>query len=66
MALVDHTARAVTVEQIHSEEESLWQQLEGSMGFDEKIQEIRAHEPLNLGLNVNGVHIWKCLRLQAC
>jgi hypothetical protein len=66
MTLVDHTTRAIPVQKVDSQKESLWEQLEGSMSFDEEIEEIGAHKPLDLCLDVDGIHIWESLGLKLC
>ena len=57
VTLVDHATGAVAIEQVNGEEESLGQQLEGSVSFYQEVKKIGAHEPLDLGLNVNRVDI---------
>lgn len=57
VALVDDTARAVPIEKVYSEEQGLRQKLEGGMGFDEEVEKIWSHEPLDFGLDVNRVDI---------
>jgi hypothetical protein len=64
MAFVDYATGAVTVEKVDGKEESFWEQLEGSVSLNKKIEQIGAHEPLDFSLNVNGVDIWQSLRLQ--
>jgi hypothetical protein len=53
VAFVDDAAGAVAVEQVDSKEEGLRQQLEGGMSFDQEVEEVGAHEPLDLCLDVN-------------
>jgi hypothetical protein len=57
VALVHDTAGAVAVEKVDSEKQSLRQQLEGGVSFDQKVKEVWAHEPLDLSLNVNGIDV---------
>lgn len=57
VTLVDDTLRAVSVEQVHGKEESLGEQLEGVVSFEEEVEEVGTHEPLDLGLNLNGVDV---------
>jgi hypothetical protein len=53
MTLVNDAARAVAVEEVDSEEQCLREELEGGMGFDEEVEEVWAHEPLDLSLDVD-------------
>jgi hypothetical protein len=53
VTLVDDTARAVPVEEVDSKEECLWEELEGGVGLDEKVNEVWSHEPLDLLLDVD-------------
>jgi hypothetical protein len=53
VSLVDHSLRTVSVEQVDSEEEGLGEKREGSMSFDQEVDQIRSHEPLNLLLNID-------------
>ena len=57
VTLVDNAAGAVAVEEVDRQEEGLGQQLEGSVGFNQEVEEVGAHEPLDLGLDVNGVDV---------
>ena len=54
---VDHSAGAVSVEQVDGEVEGFGEEGEGGVGFDEKVQEVGPHKPLNFGLDVNAGHI---------
>src|ERR1700733_2099349 len=53
VTLVDDTARAVPVDEVDSEKEGLGEELEGSVGLDEKVNEIWSHKPLDLLLDVD-------------
>ena len=53
MFLIHDSSGAIPVEQVDSEVEGLGKKLEGSVGLDEKIEQIGPHEPLDLGLNVD-------------
>lgn len=55
--LVDDTPGAVSVEEVDGKEQSLGEQREGGVGFDEKVDEVRPHEPLNLALHVDEIGI---------
>ena len=57
VALVDNAARAVPVEEVDGEEKSVRQELEGVVGLEEKIKEIRPHEPLDLLLDLDRVDV---------
>jgi hypothetical protein len=37
--------------------------LEGGVSLNQEVQEVRTHEPLDFGLNVDGFHIRESLRL---
>lgn len=63
VALVDNTAGAVAVEEVDSKEQGLWKELEGGVSLNEEVEEVGSHEPLDLGLNVNGVDVWHRLGL---
>ena len=54
---------AVAVEKVDSQEQSLRQQLEGSVSFNQEVKEAGTHEPLDLGLDVDRVDIRQGLRL---
>lgn len=64
MSLVHNTLRAVSVEEVDGQEESGRQELECGVRFDQEVKQIRAHEPLDLRLNVNRVDIGKRSRLE--
>lgn len=53
MALVDDTLRAVSVEEVNGKEECLGEELKGVVCFEEKVKEVRTHEPLDLGLDLD-------------
>lgn len=57
MALVDHSLGAVAVEKVDCEKQSLGQELKGRVSFHQEIEQIWPHEPLNLGLNINGIDV---------
>jgi hypothetical protein len=61
MALVYDTAGAVAVEEINGKEECLGQELESGVSFDQEVEEVGTHEPLDLCLNVNRVDVWQSL-----
>jgi hypothetical protein len=63
VTLVDDTARAVSVEQVDSEEKGLGEELEGSVGLDEKVNEVWSHEPFDLLLDVDRRNIGQGLVL---
>ena len=43
--------------------QGLGEELEGSMCFDEEVDEVGSHKPLNLLLDVNRGNVWKSLVL---
>lgn len=53
VTLVDDAAGAVAVEKVDSKEEGLGQQLESGVSFDQEVEEVGAHEPLDLCLDVD-------------
>lgn len=55
--LVDDTLGAVPIEKVDGEEEGLGKERKGGMSFDEKVDEIRSHKPLDLPLHVDQVGI---------
>ena len=57
VALVDNATRAVPVEEVDGEEESIWQELESVVSLEKKVEKIRPHEPLDLLLDFNGVDV---------
>lgn len=57
VSLVDDTFRAVSVEQVNGQEESRRQQLKGGMGFNQEIEQVGTHEPLNLGLDIDRLNV---------
>lgn len=57
MTFVDNTFRAVTIKEVDCKEQCGGLQLEGGMRFDEEIEEVWTHEPLDFSLNVNGFYI---------
>lgn len=59
VSLVDNTLRAVSVKQVDGQEQRRGKELEGSVGFDEEVQQVGAHEPLDLGLNIDGFDVGK-------
>lgn len=61
--LVHDPFRAVTVQEVDSEEQCLGQQLEGSVGLDEEVDEVGTHKPLDLSLHVDEASIWEGLVL---
>lgn len=50
---VHQPLRAVPVKEIDCEKERLGEEREGSMGLNEEVDEVRPHEPLDVGLCVN-------------
>lgn len=57
MTLVNHSLGAVTVQQVDGQKQGGRHELEGSVGLDEEVQEVWAHEPLNLGLDINRLDV---------
>lgn len=57
MTLVDNTLGAVTIHDIDGKEESLLEHTESTMGFDEKVDQVGTHEPLNLLLHVDAIGV---------
>jgi len=53
VTLVYDTAGAVAVEEVDGQVEGLGKQLEGVVGFEQEVQQVWAHEPLDLSLNLN-------------
>lgn len=58
VTLVDNALGAVPVEEVDGKEKGLGEKLEGRVGLDEEVEEVRSHEPLDLSLDVNRSHIW--------
>jgi hypothetical protein len=63
VALVNHTSRAISIEEVDGEEEGLGEKLKGGMSFDQEVNQIRTHEPLDFLLNINGSYVWQGLIL---
>ena len=61
---VDDPLGTVSIEDVDCKEESLGLKPKGSMGFDQEVEQVRTHEPLNLGLKVDGSNIGEGLDLQ--
>jgi len=59
VTLVHDPLRAVSVEKVDGQKQCGRLQLKGGMCLDEEVEKIRAHEPLNLGLDVNGLDVGK-------
>jgi hypothetical protein len=56
--LVHNSLRAVSIEEVNREEESLGKEAEGGMGLDEEVDQVRSHEPLDLALHIDEGSIW--------
>lgn len=63
VSLVDHSLGTVTVQEVDRQEQSRWQELERSVGLDQEVEKIGAHEPLNLSLDVDRFHVGDRLSL---
>jgi hypothetical protein len=63
VSLVDYPLRAVPVQQVDGQEQGRRHKLEGSVGLDQEVKKVRAHEPLNLGLNIDGLDVGDGLTL---
>lgn len=59
MSLVHHTLGAVSVQEVDCQEQRCGKKLEGCVCFDQEVQQVWAHEPLDLGLDIDGFHIRK-------
>ena len=57
MSLVNHTLGAVSVQEVDGQEQRGRKELEGGMGFNQEVQQVGTHEPLNLGLDIDRFHI---------
>ena len=53
VAFVDNTAGAVAVKKVDGKEKGLGQQLESGVSFNQKVEEVGTHKPLDLCLDVN-------------
>lgn len=59
MPLVHHPLRAVPVQEIDRQEQRGGKKLERGMGFDQEVEEVRTHEPLDLRLDIDRFDIGK-------
>lgn len=59
MSLVDNSPRAIPIKDVDRQEQRRREELEGGMSLDQKVQEVGTHEPLDLGLDIDGFHIGK-------
>lgn len=57
MSLVNHTLGAVSVQEVDGQEQRGRKELESGMGFNQEVQQVGTHEPLDLGLNIDRFHI---------
>ena len=57
MSLVNHALGAVSVQEVYGQEQRGREELEGGMGFNQEVQQVGTHEPLDLGLNIDRFHI---------
>lgn len=63
MFLVDNPSRTISVKQVDGQEESLGYQSERVVSFNQEVNEIWTHEPLDLRLDVDCGNVGQCFAL---
>lgn len=64
MPLVDNAPRAIPIEDIDRQEQRAREELKRSMGLDQEVQKVGTHEPLDLGLYIDGLDVGKSCSLE--
>jgi hypothetical protein len=57
VTLVDDTLGAVSIEKVDGKEQGLGEELEGVVSFEEEVEEVRTHKPLDFRLNLDGIDV---------
>ena len=63
MALVHYSLRTVAIQEVDCQEQCRRKQLESAMGFDQEVEKVGTHVPLNLSLDINRLDVRKGSKL---